>query len=316
MRISTSTIILLIILTGLSVNLSAQDIQGRRNIIDATNVKKLNQLEQKFREQALDNKKKALSLAKEKGWTVRKEFKDGRVMELQGLTKNNKPLYYITYNSNAAATVSTNEVWDGGSAGLDLDGTGMKAGVWDGGAVLTTHQEFNNTGTPRVVQQDNPSSTSDHATHVTGTVGAGGVDGGAKGMAYNTIIDAYDWDSDLSEMASAAGNGLLISNHSYGYLTGWEWDGSQWVWYGDESISDVEDYNFGFYDNYCVDHDNLALSAPYYLIVKAAGNDRGDGPGSSPSTAEKDGGSDGYDCIGHVGISKNILTVGAARDLA
>ena len=116
-------------------------------------------------------------------------------------------------------------------------------------------------------------------------------------------------------MAIAAANGMEISNHSYGYARGWRWNGSSWDWYGSTSISDVEDYRFGFYDAGTKEWDDIAYNAPYYLICKSAGNDRGDGPGTTPSTAEIDGGDDGFDCIGTRGIAKNILTVGAVNEV-
>jgi len=139
---------------------------------------------------------------------------------------------------------------------------------------------------------------------------ASGVVANAKGMAPSASLRAFDWNSDESEMASEAANGALISNHSYGYGRGWVYNGSSWSWYGNTSISTQEDYLFGFYDSQAQDWDLIAANAPYYLIFKSAGNDRGDGPGTSPPN-------DGpYDCIGQQGVSKNILTVGAVEDVS
>ena len=36
---------------------------------------------------------------------------------------------------------------------------------------------------------------------------------------------------------------------------------------------------------------------------------------SSTAYREPDGGTDGYDCIGNRGVAKNILTVGAVKDI-
>jgi len=162
---------------------------------------------------------------------------------------------------------------------------------------------------------DGTSGTHYHSTHVAGTMIAAGVDPYAKGMAPLAELEAYDWNSDDAEMAAAAAAGALVSNHSYGFSRGWAWNGSSWDWYGDQGISVYEDYMFGFYDSYAANWDDIAYNAPYYLICKSSGNDRGDGPGSTPSTAEIDGGSDGYDCIGSQGVAKNILTVGAVEDI-
>ena len=56
----------------------------------------------------------------------------------------------------------------------------------------------------------------------------------ARGMAYAAHLDAYDWNSDTAEMALAAANGMLVSNHSYGIAAGWLYLGGtppdQWWW--------------------------------------------------------------------------------------
>ncbi|MGB1243323.1 MAG: hypothetical protein ACPG49_12420, partial [Chitinophagales bacterium] len=119
------------------------------------------------------------------------------------------PLVYSTHNLNAAKSIGTNQVWTGGNLNLNLTGENKVVGVWDGGAVRLTHQEL----IGRVTQVDGATSLSNHATHVAGTMGAAGVYNSAKGMAFEADIDAYDWNSDESEMIAAASNGLLVSNH-------------------------------------------------------------------------------------------------------
>jgi hypothetical protein len=245
-----------------------------------------------------------------------------------------RPFYYKTTNLIAAQTVSTDEVWPGGSGGFGLTGSGTtlgRLGEWDGGGVLTTHQEF---ATGRVTQMDSPSGTHYHSTHVAGTLVAGGVQANAKGMSYEANLAAYDWNNDNSEMATAAANGMNLSNHSYGYITGWYWDtgDSQWYWWGDSDVDPVEDYYFGFYSDAAQGWDEIAYDAPYYLIVVSAGNDRNDygpTPGGghwvwdnmlgdwvwSTDTRDPDGGSDGYDCLAHMAVAKNVLSVGAVNDI-
>lgn len=234
--------------------------------------------------------------------------KENVYMELMYIDALGQPQYYVTHNVNSAASISTNEVNTGGSTGYNLDGAGMTIHEWDGGGVLTTHQEYGG----RVVQGDGVTSTHYHSTHVAGTLIASGVSANAKGMAPAASLRAFDWNSDEAEMASeAANNNALVSNHSYGFGRGWEYDGASWVWYGSTSVSTLEDYLFGFYDSQAQSWDNIAYNAPYYLIVKSAGNDRDDGPGSG--TYPDDG---PYDCISHAGVAKNILTVGAVGDIA
>lgn len=286
---------------------SGQSLEARARIMRHTNTKTLHRLADSIQNINKINKAKAYRIAIKKGLPL-KQVKDGTEMALQGITPEGRLMYYETHNATAAATTSTDQLYPGASPGFDLDGTEMIIGEWDGGDVRITHQEFNNTGQTRVTDMDGVLTNSDHSTHVAGTLIAGGVQTNAKGMAYNAALEAYDWDNDQSEMTTAGAGGLLLSNHSYGYITGWNGG----IWYGTDSISTEEDYGFGFYGATARYVDYIALLSPYYLICKSAGNDRNDdGEGHPP-----DGGVDGYDCIGWWGNAKNILTIGAVDDLA
>ncbi len=254
------------------------------------------------------------------------ESATGRIKQAAYVTKTGHIVYTVTSNIGAGRTLSTNKVWPGGASGTSLTGQNMpnRLGIWDGGAVLTTHQEFGG----RVTQTDGAPTLSNHATHVAGTMIAAGVDPEAKGMAYLATLKAYDWNNDLSEMAQAANAGMLISNHSYGNITGWDYDdaNARWEWYGDPAVSTAEDYKFGIYDDRAKEWDDLAIAYPNYLICKAAGNDRGDnkngttwyysngtlGTGTAPAA---DGGALGFDCISTYANAKNILTVGAVNKI-
>lgn len=266
----------------------------------------------------------ALQTAQLKGWSPGGVAADGTVTELMQVWRN-KPMYYTTCNANGAAVIKSDKVYPGGGAGLNLTGSGIVLGIWDGGRVSETHPEL----TGRVVQQDGAVTISDHATHVAGTMIAQGIDASARGMSYQAGLNAYDWNDDDQEMSAGAAAGLKVSQHSYGYITGWQYGNysgnTNWHWFGDPAISQTEDYYFGFYDATARLWDSVAHAAPHYLIVKSAGNDRGQGP--SPGTAhyvydgsnwvlstqarDVDGGATGYDCIGHNSLAKNILTIGA-----
>jgi subtilisin family serine protease len=234
------------------------------------------------------------------------ETHGGSFAEIQYIDNYGRPQYYTTENAVSAATISTNQVFTGGNAGLSLTGTGITVREWDAGAVRPTHQEFGG----RVVQGDGVTALHYHSTHVAGSMIASGVVPDAKGMAPEAQLRAFDWNSDASEMAAEAANGALMSNHSYSYVRGWYYNGATWTWYGTPSISTQEDYLFGFYEAQAQLWDNIARNAPYYLICKSAGNDRNEGPTGGPYP--KDG---PYDCIAHAGIAKNVLTVGAVNDI-
>ena len=254
-------------------------------------------------------------------------------MRLMYIGDRGVPVYYRIENLDAAVSLSTDEVWPGGSGGFSLTGSETQLGelgVWDANGVRTSHQEFGG----RVTQMDGASGTHYHSTHVAGTLVAAGVQNDAKGMSYQGTLAAYEWNSDQSEMAGAAASGMTISSHSYGYVTGWYYNSSSgnYYWYGDVEISATEDYGFGFYEEVTREWDEVAYNAPYYTICKSAGNDRNDyGPGAggghyfwdpnssdwewSTATRDPDGGASGYDCTSWNTNAKNILSIGAVEDV-
>jgi hypothetical protein len=280
-----------------------------------------------------ENYIKALSLAKQKGWALTFTDNEGNVGKLVGVDAFNLPKYFIAHNNAIAAnTTRANQLWPGGSSGLNLSGSSNavknKLGVWDGGKILTTHVELVN----RVTQKDNSAVLSDHGTHVTGTMIASGVNPSAKGMAYGIQgIIAYDFSGDKPEIATEATN-LLISNHSYGIISGWNYNSSQTRWEFHGRSTDNEDYKFGYYSNDAQLLDSIAYNAPYYLYVKSAGNSRNqNGPAvgqpffrynASNSMAaagnRPDGinSNDGYGIVSWEGNAKNILTVGAVNGIS
>jgi hypothetical protein len=223
---------------------------------------------------------------------------------LQFLGPNNHPNYYQLDNVKASKTTSTDLLQSGGGLHLNLSGNGITVGVWDGGQVLNNHEEF----AGRTLHQDNSTTVSNHATHVTGTILGSGVNPAAKGMATTAKSKNYDFNGDTPEMSSQAVAGMILSNHSYGLVLGWSQnsENGSWTWFGDAAVSEVEDYRFGLYTNESRNWDQIVYTNPYYLPVKSAGNDRSD-VGSGVG-APADG---PYDILGPQACSKNILTVGA-----
>jgi len=277
-------------------------------------------------EKSRAEKMAAEAYARQHGLPVR--FKaDGAICEVMRLDEHGAPVYYVTCNHNAAISTAANLVRE--TAPYHVTGSNVTVGVWDGGAVVTTHQEFG----ARATVKDG-GSVIEHATHVAGTIGAAGVSNVARGMAPGVLVDSYEWTSDASEMASRAASApnqpgkMYLSNHSYGEVSGWF--GKYWV----HPITVTQSPNFGRYDRITREWDQIAYDAPYYLIVKAAGNDRAN---AAPAKQEKffywggekwkkakynptkhapgDGAyKQGYDTIPTYGVAKNILTVGAVND--
>lgn len=274
----------------------------------------------------------ARRIALQRGWQIRRKLADGRVREVIGLDENGEPLYVETRNDNAAISTGADLLH---TSPYPLSGHGVTVGVWDAGIALPSHQEFNDGPTSRINDKDGTSSD-DHATHVAGTIAAFGVVPRAKGMAYQAEIDSYNWSNDWSEMAAAGatapgqfGTKIYLSNHSYGYTDGWDWDGSKWRWLGTGTDQNAYDSNFGRYSFFSNNVDSIAQNTPYYLIFWSAGNERNDGPSNGNTVSI--GGSDvtynssihppgdgvyrnGFETVADQAVGKNVMTVGAAND--
>jgi hypothetical protein len=275
-------------------------------------------------------KTSAWQRARAEGWTPRGRD-GGRLFELQEFDKG-LPKVYIEENVNAAISTAANLVRQ--TPPYNLNGTGVTVGVWDGGGVRSTHRELGG----RVAILDG-AAIGDHATHVGGTIGASGVTATALGMAPRVRIDSYEWTSDVAEMTAggmvtnAQAGRLPLSNHSYGYISGWYYNSSTatWYWYGIWGYR--ESHYFGCYDSSASDWDTVAYNAPYFLPFKSAGNDRSDtAPAAGTTFNYYNGGwltktydaltdpyndgwdSGGYDTISTAGVAKNVLTVGAVND--
>ncbi|RFZ85932.1 T9SS C-terminal target domain-containing protein [Mucilaginibacter terrenus] len=307
---------------------------AQKQTVDAAGKQELDRIAIQANQAYTTGRQKALSLAASKGWPLIAYTKGGNVKVLQGVNKLGFPVYLVTHNNTiAAATTGTNLVQPGGALGLNLSGSSAavnnKLAIWDGGSVYTAHQEF----AGKTITIKDGAAVLDHSTHVAGTMIAKGVYGPAKGMAFNTpVLNSWDFNNDVSEMGTAAKD-LLLSNHSYGDVAGWDYNSGQnrWEWYG--LPGDTVDYNFGFYDARVQSFDQVAYNAPYYLIVESAGNSRGStGPAvgdtyygfatrTNPALINKGprpagiSNNDGFDAISTTGNAKNILTVGSIAPL-
>lgn len=275
--------------------------------------------------------------ARRRGLPLRMEHPDGRVQELAGF-ENGQPVYFTTHNLNAAISTGAHVLR---LAPYSLAGSGLTIGMWDGGSGRASHQEFS--AGSRMVVKDGSASI-DHATHVGGTLAAAGVVSNARGMAAAAIVDSYDWNSDKSEMtarAAAAPNEagkIYLSNHSYGYVSGWNYVGGAgspsrvWEWWGDGTTSAGYEHDFGRYNTYSRDSDSLAHSAPYYLMFRSAGNERTDNPANGQAVALSPGSSTvvsydsashpagdgnyrgGFETVSFDALAKNVIAVGAVTD--
>ncbi len=263
---------------------------------------------------------------------MRQNHANGRVLLLDSSDPTGQPVYYTTHGATPSVFTRTTALYANGGLDVALSGnlpalTG-KLGIWDGGAVLATHQEL---GTTRVQTPDNAiGPLSDHATHLTGIMIGAGVSPTARGMAFGARLSVWDYTNDVVEIAANADK-LLISNHAYGPVVGWVRNPNrpgnnpdlQWEWWGNTSISTTEDYLFGFYTDKARDLDRIAYSNPYWLMVRSADNKHSEtGPpvgvpyflrNTNQTSALPRARNDAYDVIPAEATAKNGLTVGSAE---
>ena len=225
------------------------------SILQAQDATKKELLIQTSKALALDARNKfskAVLAAKEKGWPIQYASQNQANAKLIGVDDKGWPKYYIGFADPVASiTIGANKLWPGAASNLNLSGSDdimtNKLSIWDEGVPRPTHVEFGG----KVVEKDNATKTVDHSTHVAGIMFSKGLNPLAKGMAYGIKgASSYDWFDDESEMATAAANGLLVSNHSYGNVAGWDYndDSSRWEYNG--KWNEKEDFKLFYKENY------------------------------------------------------------------
>jgi len=196
----------------------------------------------------------------------------------------------------------------------NLTGAGVNVMVLDGGAVRDTHVDLVGRVTGLEAQQPSGEPYGDHATHVAGTIaGTGTSNAAARGMATSAQLFSYSFfsgpiEEQVDKLEDALQTyGCILSNHSWGYCIGYKAPGSS-------EMGAPESY-FGSYTGVSADWDE-AIYEDGLIVVKAAGNDRTDGPDASNHDGEQALDGEYYDLIGPLAAVKNAITVGAASDTA
>lgn len=284
----------------------AQNSQLRRDISDKYDGIRGKELIQNFTDEIRKDNVEVIKYTKVNQIEIKGTYKDGRYYQLRRIEGDNLPIYYSTQNAISRQLTGVNELMSGGRLGVNLQGKDMIIGVWDGQAVFDKHIEFQERNISRIVRRDHvPNLTSlsgekladaihgkNHATHVAGTLVAKGLYAPAKGLAPEAKVWSYDWDSDIVEMASAAQEGLLVSNHSYGIS----------AIDGDKPL--VPHSYFGYYNKDAYQLDRITYLSPYYQPVISAGNDRKEYGKLNPSK-------EGNDLLLGNANAKNVVVVAA-----
>jgi hypothetical protein len=221
---------------------------------------------------------------------------------------NGTPVYYATnHGRSMREAIKADVIGTAGSAGLNLSGSGIQVGVWDGGHVFAAHDEF--TGGPDYLGYQVPIEIADsteadiwsgHPTGVTSIIIA-------KGLLHRDDYDvtgvspqleklySYDWDDYLLEifdqLQTNNNTDFILSNHSYGFPL------------LDKDRNPIPDEFIGDYSGWSSALDNITHVYPYYLHIAAGGNDGG----TSYPTQEVTG----LDQLTGSTTAKNVLTVGS-----
>ena len=197
---------------------------------------------------------------------------------------NGDPVYYALENESSARSSKIDRIRTGGSRGLDLDGSDIEFGLWDGGAPRTSHTELRGR-----VNISDPAAFNFHATHVAGILMAQGVLKPARGMAPSATIDAYTSANWLGEISAWAANGGMITNHSY------------------IIANPQSNYTqYGIYNIYSQRWDELSYHAPYLIMCTGASNNGN--KGYNPDNSR-------YDLLASNKLGKNAIVVGACEDV-
>lgn len=246
------------------------------------------------------------------------------------------PVFFASDSRSQINSMDVDKLHNGTIPGYTITGDGMTAYIWDGGLVRTTHQEFSG----RATNVETTGSNSFHATAVGSVIVGAGVIANAKGIAPEANLKALNFTtgSTTSEMATQSNlpenHDYMVSNHSYGSLTGWSYNENQskWYWYGYPHLSETESALFGYYAQTDAIYDNVALNAPQHSIFKSSGNNNTEGPNGpvthmayTPTNGwvehvnvarPKDCSNGGYDCLTFAGgNAKNIIIVGSVNPL-
>ena len=280
-------------LTLVATSASAQPLSERAVLIERTQTTAMSALRDRFTaEAAIDDERIQAYLLQNPG--VQRTFvKDGSLYELRRIDDEGNPLYINTKNGAVGAKnvasgqlIKADSLYPGGSIGASITGTGMVAGIWDGGTVRDTHELLAGQVTNQAGQT---MPVDNHMTHVSGTMVGKLVatQPSARGIAFGATSKNYDWTADKAEMTAFAAGGFLVSNHSYGYA----------------NDATIPAWQFGAYDSEARAWDEITKNAPFYLPFVAGGNEQQ----SSGNRAAKLG----YDIITGSSAAKNVMTVGA-----
>ncbi len=278
----------------------AQTAEERAVIRQSINSTELSSLKLKFETDYQLRQDKINAYLSENKSTQKEFVKDGNVYMLHHIDAQGNPIYINTKDLNQVNNSKANSLYSGGSVGVNITGTNMVAGVWDGGQVNGNHELLTGNVTMQPAQTVTSASGNNHMQAVSGIIvgkilqlnppfakSDNPLASTAQGIAPDAKTQNFDWDNDIAEMTVFSGNGYLISNHSYGY--------------SNTTTNNI--WNYGAYDESSKSWDELLKTTPNYLPFVAVGNERAANGNSVAGN--------GFDVITGSSAAKNVMTVGA-----
>ncbi|TAG48586.1 MAG: IPTL-CTERM sorting domain-containing protein [Betaproteobacteria bacterium] len=287
-----------------SLSVNAQNAQERKALQAGMDTAALERITAEFQAKFERDEARVKKYLADNPTVQRTQQVNGRTQRIVRIDDNGVPVYQVgrdnapldegsKKNRASGQLIKADSLYAGGSVGVNITGTGMVAGVWEPGMPRATHELI----TPRSTAAPSQiaftmGGDADHATHVTGTMIGGEVPSQpqARGIAYTATATNYDSANDLTEMATFALGGGLVSNHSY----------------GDPNTQTTDLWRYGAYEEDTKNWDALLKNSPYLLPFVAAGNEQ---------QANGNSGKGGFDIFTGASAAKNVMTVGAVDGL-
>lgn len=279
---------------------------------DSLSIQKNNNSIKVLENRILDyNKKQENSISRflKQGYKKTIETKDGEYSELIGENAFGKPQYFITHNSNIVNALAANILHTGFDV-LNLEGEGIKIGLWENGRPRQSHEMFRINATSPVISRieyvsGQNSILQRHATHIAGTIIGNQFSPSmsspsnslVRGVAYKGTIKAWDWLNVPSEMTTAATtDNIKVANTSFGLNPIY-----------------MHPAEFGRYNEIAQQWDEVMCINKEFQIVKSVGNARDDKNSNGFPQYPQVNILGGYDLLEGAGVSKNVLVVGSVN---
>lgn len=223
-------------------------------------------------------RQRELSIYKNQHFAFKSEFVDENNYFQAQRIERNAVIYFKTHNEMSRMISGVDQMLTSENPSISgLAGQEMVVGVIDGDLAFHRHVEFAKGTQTKVKLLDSWDEKIDegavefrtmerrrsHATHVTGTILAQGVNSKALGLAPEAEAFSYKWTNDMAKMADLGQKGILVSNHSYGIAA-----------VDDKKQPLLPSDFFGTYTTDAVNMDKIAYRYPYLQPVVAAGNDK------------------------------------------